>query len=115
MARFVVVVVSGAQRVKGRRAEREVALILEAHGFTVRGLEGGGDHVAVGHGVTLHVEVKRQERGFRTAWAAQARDEAPPGSLPVVIYRRSRAPWTVAVVGAAGWTCVPLTDWLAAL
>lgn len=106
---------TNTQRVKGRRGEREVAVILEAHGFTVRGLESGGDIHAVGHGLTLHVEVKRQERGFRASWAKQARDEAPPGAIPVVIYRRSRQPWTLALIAAAGWTLIPFDEWLAAL
>ena len=88
---------SNAQRLKGRRAEAEVAAILRSYGFTVRGLESGGDHLAVRGAIRLHVEVKRQERGFRAAWARQAVSEAPEGSTPVVIYRASYAPWLIYV------------------
>jgi len=86
---------SASERIKGRRAEAEVARILRDAGFTVRGLESGGDHHAVLGTVRLHVEVKRQERGWRWAWAAQAMAEAPAGSIPVVIYRSNREPWTL--------------------
>lgn len=103
---------SNAQRLKGRRAEAEVAALLRAAGFTVRGLEAGGDHVAVGHGLTLHVEVKRQERGFRAAWLTQAVNDAPPGARPVVIYRRSRTPWAIAYYDGAGWRHDRLSVWL---
>lgn len=91
-------VVSAAQRVKGRRGEAEVAGVLRSAGFTVRGLERGGDHLAVGHAVRLHIEVKRQERGFRAAWARQAQREAPEDAAPLVVYRRSREPWRAAVM-----------------
>lgn len=115
---------SAAQRIKGRRAEAEVAALLRAAGFTVRGLEGGGDHLAVRGAGRLHIEVKRQERGFRTAWARQARDEAPPGSTACVVYRRSRAPWWIAcrvdtspsalpvVIDGDTWYLQPLADFL---
>lgn len=103
---------ANAQRVKGRRAEAEVAAILRAAGFTIRGLESGGDHLAVRGALHLHIEVKRQERGFRAAWARQAARDAPFGSLPVVVFRASRAPWWVATpefraapwLLNAGWT-----------
>jgi len=108
-----VVSVSGASRAKGVRGEHEVAAIWEAHGFTVRGLEGGGDHlcittrsptgyivdVATGerlrdtHALTIHSEVKRQERLQLWQWIAQAEAEAPPGAVPVVAFRRNRSPW----------------------
>ena len=128
---------SNAQRLKGRRAEAEVAAILRSYGFTVRGLESGGDHLAVRGAIRLHVEVKRQERGFRAAWARQAVDEAPEGSTPVVIYRASHAPWLIYVpasdplaarvverlslfrvtvtIGGVEWSSFPLTVFLEAL
>lgn len=88
---------SASQREKGRKAEAEVRSIYEAHGFTVRGLEGGGDHLAIGHGLTIHSEVKRQEVLRLPLWTRQARAEAPAGTLPIVAYRRNRAEWQALV------------------
>ena len=92
---------SGQARRKGVVGEREVAALLEAHGWTVRGLEGQGDHLAtkltVSEGAegswTLHVECKRQERLQLWQWIEQANREAPPGTVPVVVFRRSRGEW----------------------
>jgi len=104
--------VSGASRAKGLRGEHEVAAIFERHGFTVRGLEGGGDHLCVRRprlsgdilappivraALVLHSEVKRQERLQLWAWIAQAEAEAPAGAVPVVSFRRNRSPWYAAV------------------
>lgn len=97
---------SNRERRKGVVGEREVAEILRSYGFTVRGLEGAGDWLALGHGVTLHVESKRQEVARPWAWGEQAIREAPAGTLPVVAFRRSRSPW---------WAQVPLSDLLAVL
>jgi hypothetical protein len=104
---------SGASRAKGLRGEHEVAAIWEAHGFTVRGLEGAGDHLCIaGKGewkndpggatttwrpLTIHSEVKRQERLQLWQWIAQAEAESPPGAVPVVAFRRNRSPWYAAV------------------
>jgi hypothetical protein len=100
--------VSGASRAKGLRGEHEVAAIWEAHGFTVRGLEGSGDHLCViapgdgfgpfrSTGTMIHSEVKRQERLQLWQWIAQAEAESPPGAVPVVAFRRNRSPWYAAV------------------
>jgi len=104
--------VSGASRAKGLRGEHEVAAIWERHGFAVRGLEGEGDHLCilngnavfgprdgwtVGRALTIHSEVKRQERLQLWAWIAQAEAEAPMGTVPVVSFRRNRSPWYAAV------------------
>ena len=91
------------QRDKGLLGEREVNHVFAAFGWTMRGLEGMGDHVAMrprsldrspGFNI-LHVEVKRQERLLLPKWIAQAEAEAPPGTIPVVVYRRSREPWRI--------------------
>ena len=87
---------SGSQRRKGVRGEREVAAIYEAHGFEVRGLEASGDHLIVcdpGSGLVIHSEVKRQETARPWLWYEQATAEAEPGALAVVHFRRNRSPW----------------------
>jgi len=87
------------RRDKGVRGEREVAEMLEAAGFGVRGLEGLGDHLALkevrGHPLVLHVEVKRQETLQPDKWSRQAEAETPTGAVPVVAYRRNHEPWRV--------------------
>lgn len=88
---------SRTERAKGVRGEREVLELLERHGFEVRGLEATGDHLALGHGVVLHVETKRQEVARPWHWYAQAVDEAPNGTIPLVAFRRSRSPWLALV------------------
>jgi len=89
--------VARRERAKGVRGEREVLELLERHGFEVRGLESSGDHLALGHGVTLHVETKRQEVARPWAWYEQASSEAPSGTIPLVAFRRSRSPWLALV------------------
>lgn len=84
---------SRRERDKGRKGEREVLEAFSRHGFTVRGLEAGGDHLAFGHGLTLHVESKRQEAARPWAWWEQALADAPPNVPPLVAFRRSRSPW----------------------
>ncbi len=88
---------SRSERAKGVRGEREVLELLERARFTVRGLEGGGDHLALGHGLVLHVETKRQEVARVWQWWEQARAEAPPGTMPLVAFRRSRSRWLALV------------------
>lgn len=84
---------SRAERAKGVRGEREVLDLYTRHGFTVRGLEASGDHLAFGYGLVHHVETKRQEIARPWAWLEQAESETPPGALTVVAFRRSRSPW----------------------
>jgi hypothetical protein len=93
-----------ASRDKGLRGEQEVAAIFRAQGFEVRGLEGVGDHLCIarphyGQALTIHSEVKRQERLQLWQWLAQLETEAPPGTLPLLSFRRNRSPW---------YACVPL-------
>lgn len=90
--------VSGRERQKGVRGEREAAALYEAAGYELRGLEGSGDWLAFGYGMTHHVEVKRQENARPWLWQAQALAEAPDGTLATVTFRRSRWPW---------WTMAP--------
>jgi Holliday junction resolvase len=98
--------VSRRERAKGLAGEREVAELLRAGGFTVRGLEGAGDWLAFADSLTLHVETKRQENARPWLWIAQAEAEAPAGTLPIVAFRRSRMPW---------WGMAPLGPLVTAL
>lgn len=98
------------ERTKGLVGEREVRKLYEDHGYEVRGLEAGGDHLAVLHDIrtlaqadadigfirrplTIHSECKRAETARVWAWWEQASSETPPGSLTVVAFRRNRSPW----------------------
>jgi Holliday junction resolvase len=85
--------VGNSQRRKGVEGERQVRNVLVRHGWTVRGLEGSGDWIAIRFGVVLHVEVKRQEVLRLPLWTRQAIAEAPDGAVPVVAYRRNREIW----------------------
>jgi Holliday junction resolvase len=95
-----------SSRQKGVVGEREVARIFQAAGFDVRGLEGLGDHLVVpgialdrwtNRALTMHIEVKRQERLQLPIWLRQAADEAPQGALYVVAFRQNRGEWYAAL------------------
>lgn len=91
---------SGTERRKGVRGEREVAAIYERAGLTVRGLESGGDHLIAcddAGSIRLHSEVKRQEVARPWLWFEQASREAPADALPVVAFRRNRSSWLAIV------------------
>jgi hypothetical protein len=105
-----------ASRDKGLRGEHEVAAIFRAHEFEVRGLEGVGDHLCIvqprsittpdrvvrrSNPLTIHSEVKRQERLQLWQWLEQLEAEAPPGTLPLLSFRRNRSPW---------YACAPLEE-----
>jgi len=96
---------SKTQRDKGLRGELEVKHIFGSRGWTMRGLEGQGDHIALKEldlagfrrSLALHVEAKRQERLALPAWLRQAEEEAPDGTMPVVVFRQNREQWYVAL------------------
>lgn len=90
---------SKKSRDKGLLGELQVRHVFEEAGFPVRGLEGLGDQLVVcGDAVTLHVEVKRAEHLRMSEWSKQAESEAPPGVVPLVVYRRNREPWRVSIL-----------------
>lgn len=96
--------VSRRERDKGRRGEREVAVLYESHGLEVRGLEASGDHLVVcgeSSGLVIHSETKRQETARPWLWWEQASSETEPGAMTVVHFRRSRSPWLALVDAAA--------------
>lgn len=88
---------SRSERRKGVDGEAEVRRLYQAAGATIRGLEASGDWLAYGLGTTQHVETKRQEIARPWLWFEQAQAQAPPGTLPVVAFRRSRSPWLALV------------------
>jgi Holliday junction resolvase len=98
--------VSRSQRRKGIDGEREVARLMEGYGYTLRGLESGGDWIAVGGSLPLAVEVKRQEVLRIPLWQRQALADRVPGTLPLVAFRASRSAW---------WGMSPLEEMLGAL
>jgi Holliday junction resolvase len=83
---------------KGVRGEREVRDVWERHGFSVRGLEGQGDHLVMGYGIVIASEVKRCERLAIPAWWRQTEtDAAEHGALPVLAFRTNKQPWLAVV------------------
>ena len=93
-------------RSKGKRGELELAKLLRAEGFEARrgqqysGANGDADVVGL---PGVHLEVKRTE-AFRLWDAlAQAKHDARPGEMPIVVHRKNNCEWVVVQ---------PLTDWL---
>lgn len=90
---------SNLSRRKGVSGEREVAALYEQAGATVRGLEGGGDHVVVmlcagGRRLTISSEVKRyRERAKFPEWWQQTVTEA--AAMPALHTRADRGEWLV--------------------
>ena len=94
-------------RRKGAAGEREVAHILQDHGFpgAERNLEqsrdGGGDILIGGY----VFEVKRRARLAESAWREQVRKAAHThNAKPVLVTRANNGDW---------WASVPLLDFLA--
>lgn len=87
-------------RTKGRTAEREVELLLQAAGLhTDRNLGGrtqvSGD-IAVNE-PALAIEVRRRESLSLSSWSAEHEAMTPSHLLPAVVYRRSREPWRISL------------------
>ena len=94
-----------SQRTKGATGEREVVAALQARGHHSRrtapmqtgygGTHGDADVAGL---PGYHIEVKRQEALSLDKWSAQAEaDASVTGNVPLVVYRRSRQPWRVAL------------------
>lgn len=86
-------------RNKGANAEREVARIInERLGLALHrtplsgGMQWRGDVQGLpGH----HVEVKRCETYKLDAWLKQTEEDAPEGTVPLLVFRKSHQPWRV--------------------
>ena len=91
---------------KGRTAERELAAILQQHGYDVRpgaALSYGQEPDIVGL-KNVHIEVKRRENVNLSAALEQAQQDSERfGGLPTVFHRKSRENWRVTM---------PLSAWL---
>lgn len=92
---------------KGRRAELELARLLQGYGYDVepgRALNYGTEPDLTGL-PGVHIECKRSEQLRLSEWLAQAERDAQrfQDGAPAVFFRRSREPWMV---------CMKLTDWL---
>lgn len=88
-----------AQRERGKRGERDAARALqEVLGVSARrGVQytGGQDSPDIATSIPgVHWEVKFVEREQVRAWMAQAEQDAR-GLVPVLLHRKSRAPWLV--------------------
>ena len=88
---------AASSRRKGVRGEREFADLWRAAGWTVRGLEAGGDLWLERGGVTLHAETKRQERAKVPEWIRQVERDVPAGVPWVLGFRATRQPWQAIV------------------
>lgn len=86
-------------REKGKRGEREWALVCREHGYECRrtsqycGQSGEAADVVGLPGV--HIEVKRVERLNILDAMLQAVRDAPSGVIPIVAHRRNNRPWLV--------------------
>lgn len=93
-------------RRKGKVGEREVAQLLQRHGFEARRgqqFAGGGDSPDVVHNIpNVHLEVKRVERFNLYEALARADADAGPGEDSVVFHRRNGQKWVV-VMDADYW------------
>lgn len=83
-----------SQRMKGRRAEREVELRFQDAGFPTDRNIGGRKQLAGDLAVSgLAIEVRRREKLNVDTWARDHEDETPDHLTPVVVWRKSNAPW----------------------
>jgi Holliday junction resolvase len=82
---------------KGKRGERELARFLVDHGHPARRgqqFSGGPDSPdVICESLPFHFEVKRTERLRLHEAMQQATNDAKPGSVPVVAYRRNGGDW----------------------
>lgn len=93
-------------REKGKRGEREWAAFCRSQGYDCRrtaqycGKTGQAADVVGLPGV--HIEVKRTERLDLYGALDQARRDARPGKLPIVVHRRNNCRWVV-IQDAEDW------------
>lgn len=91
---------------KGCAGERELAHILEGHGYSSRRgrqFNGQTDEADVVGLPGIHIECKRVEQLNIYKAMDQSKRDARDGEIPVVIHRRNRDEWKVTML---------LEDWL---
>lgn len=84
---------------KGRRGERELAALLQQHGYDVRPgepLNFGMEPDLVGL-PKIHVECKRCQQVRLETWMEQATKDAQrfQDGVPTIFHRKDRSPWLV--------------------
>lgn len=95
-----------SQREKGKRGERQLARRLREYGYDARrgqqycGVSGDADVIGL---PGVHIEVKRTERLSLYDALSQAKGDARPGEMPIVVHRRNNCEWVV---------IQPLEDWI---
>ena len=93
-------------REKGAAGERELANLLQAHGYNTRrgqqfcGANGDADVVGL---PGIHIECKRVERLNLYDAMEQSEGDSREGETPVVMHRKNRQDWLVTM---------RLSDWL---
>lgn len=83
-------------RDKGKRGEREIAGLLRDYGYDARrGVQyhGGADSPDVVGLPGVHIEVKRTETLSLYPAMEQAKHDAAPWEMPVVMHRRNNCEW----------------------
>lgn len=81
-----------------REAAKEWAKVVGTKARRGQQFAGGNDSPDIVHGLgdTIHIEVKRTERGNPYVWLDQAVRDAG-GKIPLVLHRRNNKPWLVIV------------------
>lgn len=88
-----------SSQAKGRRGERELAALLQQHGYDVRPgepLNYGKEADLVGL-PKIHVECKRCQQVRLETWMEQATKDAQrfQDGVPTIFHRKDRSPWLV--------------------
>ena len=85
-------------RQKGKRGELELAKLLKSYGYDARrgqqysGANGDADVIGV---PGLHIECKRVEALNIENALKQSENDAPEGTIPVVMHRKNGESWKV--------------------
>lgn len=90
---------AGAERELFKLLNKELGIELFRRNLVQSRIGGPDNQDAKVLGVSL--EVKRQEKLNLPAWIEQAVQQAEPGTLPVLAYRRSDEPWRILAIHTA--------------